>query len=106
MTTYKIFASAVAALALTLPVSAGPAMEQTASAPEALTSPGKTYHRGEVLPVEFGVRNWDDYYAYGLPAAPSGLSWVLVGNDAYLVDAETGLIDLVITDLAITSTMS
>ena len=48
----------------------------------------------------------DDYYAYGLPAAPSGLSWVLVGNDAYLVDAETGLIDLVITDLAITSTMS
>ena len=34
-----------------------------------------TYDRGDVIPVEFGVRDWQDYYAYGLPSAPRGQEW-------------------------------
>lgn len=59
-----------------------------------------TYDRGDVIPVEFGVRDWQDYYAYGLPSAPSGQEWVLIDDDAYLVRPDTGLVELVIRDIA------
>ncbi len=59
-----------------------------------------TYDRGDVIPVEFGVRDWQDYYAYGLPSAPRGQEWVLIDNDAYLVRPDSGLVELVIRDIA------
>ena len=85
--------------------------------PEAATEPADyfklqspdvsmTYDRGDVIPVEFGVRDWQDYYAYGLPSAPIGQEWVLIDDDAYLVRPETGLVELVVRDVSHGSAIS
>ncbi|MAI90073.1 RcnB family protein [Ponticaulis sp.] len=66
--------------------------------PEAPDVP-MTYDRGDVIPVEFGERDWQEYYTYGLPAAPSGFYWVRIDDDAYLVVPETGRVDLVIRNI-------
>ncbi|MAK63110.1 MAG: hypothetical protein CMK09_19240 [Ponticaulis sp.] len=97
-------ATAASALVLSPIVSADPTKEDLLAA--TLPAPDMTYDRGEVLPVEYGVRDWEDYYAYGLPAAPAGMSWVLVDEDAYLVDPTTGKIDLVMENIIYDQPMS
>lgn len=47
---------------------------------------------GEFLPRTYWVRDYwlDDFAAYGLPPPPYGAVWVRVGNDALLVDGDSG----------------
>jgi Ni/Co efflux regulator RcnB len=47
---------------------------------------------GELLPSAFWARDYwlDDFQAYDLPPPPYGAVWVRVGNDALLVDEDTG----------------
>ena len=57
--------------------------------------PGFYVHRwtfGERLPVAFYARDYwlADFALYGLMAPWAGYEWVRVGDDALLVDAETG----------------
>jgi Ni/Co efflux regulator RcnB len=47
---------------------------------------------GETLPALFWVQNYwiGDYYDYGLPDPPPGFVWVRYGDDALLVDQNSG----------------
>jgi len=47
---------------------------------------------GEFLPVAFWPRNYwiTDFYIYDLPPPPFGAIWVRVGEDALLIDQDTG----------------
>jgi Ni/Co efflux regulator RcnB len=47
---------------------------------------------GEFLPVSFWSRNYwiTDFNVYGLPPPPFGAVWVRVGNDALLIDQDSG----------------
>ena len=47
---------------------------------------------GEFLPVAFWPRNYwiTDFYIYDLPPPPFGAIWVRVGDDALLIDQDTG----------------
>jgi Ni/Co efflux regulator RcnB len=47
---------------------------------------------GEFLPSAFWARDYwlIDFAAYGLPPPPYGAVWVRVGNDALLVDEDSG----------------
>jgi Ni/Co efflux regulator RcnB len=47
---------------------------------------------GEFLPSAFWARDYwlDDFSDYGLPPPPYGAIWVRVGNDALLVDQDSG----------------
>jgi Ni/Co efflux regulator RcnB len=47
---------------------------------------------GEFLPSAFWARDYwlSDYGSYGLPPPPYGAIWVRVGNDALLVDQDSG----------------
>jgi Ni/Co efflux regulator RcnB len=47
---------------------------------------------GEFLPAAFWARDYwlNDYASYDLPPPPYGATWVRVGNDALLVDEESG----------------
>jgi Ni/Co efflux regulator RcnB len=57
--------------------------------------PGFYSHRwgwGEFLPAPFWVRDYwlIDYFDYGLPPPPFGAIWVRVGDDALLIDRDSG----------------
>lgn len=47
---------------------------------------------GEILPALFWTQNYwlGDYYDYGLPDPPPGFVWVRYGDDALLVDENSG----------------
>ncbi len=47
---------------------------------------------GDILPQVFWSRSYWilDFWLYGLPIPPAGCVWVRYGNDALLVDRETG----------------
>lgn len=47
---------------------------------------------GEILPALFWTQDYwiSDYYDYGLDAPPPGFIWVRYGNDALLIDQNTG----------------
>lgn len=47
---------------------------------------------GDILPAFFWTQNYwiSDYYDYGLVAPPPGFVWVRDGDDALLVDTDTG----------------
>jgi len=47
---------------------------------------------GQVLPSAFWARDYwlSDYYDYDLPPPPFGAIWVRVGNDALLIDQDSG----------------
>jgi len=47
---------------------------------------------GEFLPAAFWARDYwlSDYTSYDLPPPPYGATWVRVGNDALLVDEDSG----------------
>ena len=57
------------------------------------------YMPGDVLPVEFGVTDWQDYQTYGLTKAVEGTEWVRVDDDAVLINQRTGEIIYVAYDL-------
>lgn len=64
-------------------------------APTYRRPPGWYSHRwgwGEILPVIFWSRNYwiTNFYLYGLPPPPFGAIWVRVGDDALLIDRDTG----------------
>ena len=52
----------------------------------------RRWHYGERLPVEFYARDYWllDFVAFGLFAPPPGYVWVRYGDDALLIDTETG----------------
>lgn len=57
--------------------------------------PGFFYRRwnyGQILPYAFFAQQYwlDSYWAYGLPAPPPGCEWVRYGDDAVLVDLDSG----------------
>jgi Ni/Co efflux regulator RcnB len=56
---------------------------------------------GEFLPTAFWARDYwlSDYSSYDLPPPPYGAVWVRVGNDALLVDEESGEIITVEYDI-------
>lgn len=56
---------------------------------------------GDILPAIFWSRNYwiVDYWQFGLPIPPVGYIWVRYGNDALLVDRETGEILQVIYNI-------
>lgn len=58
-----------------------------------------SYAPGDILPVEFGETNWQDYAYYGLDAAAPGTEWVRVDDDAMLIQPESGEIIYVAHDL-------
>ncbi|MES2255756.1 MAG: RcnB family protein [Pseudomonadota bacterium] len=47
---------------------------------------------GETLPISFWARDYwlTDFYAYDLPPPPYGAVWVRVGEDALLIDQDSG----------------
>lgn len=47
---------------------------------------------GQTLPMAFWARDYwlTDFYAYDLPPPPYGAVWVRVGDDALLIDQDTG----------------
>jgi len=47
---------------------------------------------GQTLPVAFWARDYwlTDFYAYDLPPPPYGAIWVRVGDDALLIDQDSG----------------
>ena len=66
--------------------------------------PGWSYQRwtfGQFLPFVFFSQNYwvDSYWSYGLPVPPYGCEWVRYGDDALLVDVETGEILQVVYNL-------
>jgi Ni/Co efflux regulator RcnB len=50
------------------------------------------WNTGEYLPALFFAQNYwiDDYQSFGLDDAPDGATWVRYGNDALLVDEDSG----------------
>ena len=56
----------------------------------------KAWRKGQYLPVEHRHHYIDDISPYGLRQAPPGYRWVLVEDDAYLVQRENGLISDII----------
>jgi Ni/Co efflux regulator RcnB len=65
---------------------------------------GWYFHRwvfGDILPRIFWNRSNGivDYWRYGLPIPPAGYVWVRYGNDALLVDRDTGEILEAIYDI-------
>jgi Ni/Co efflux regulator RcnB len=52
----------------------------------------RRWHYGERLPIAFYARDYWllDYIAFGLFAPPPGCVWVRYGDDALLIDTETG----------------
>lgn len=52
----------------------------------------RRWHYGERLPVAFYARDYWllDFIAFGLFAPPPGYEWVRYGDDALLIDVETG----------------
>jgi len=56
---------------------------------------------GQYLPFVFFSQNYwiDSYWSYGLPVPPYGCEWVRYGDDALLVDVETGKILQVVYNL-------
>jgi Ni/Co efflux regulator RcnB len=64
-------------------------------APNYRRPPGWYSHRwgwGEILPVAFWSRNYwiTNFYVYDLPPPPFGAIWVRVGDDALLIDQDSG----------------
>lgn len=64
-------------------------------APQYRRPSGWYYRRwafGDILPSMFWARDYwlDDYEDYDLPPPPYGAVWVRVGNDALLIDEDTG----------------
>lgn len=63
------------------------------------------YHRdwvlGDILPVLFWTRSYwiISYWLYDLPIPPVGCIWVRYGNDALLIDRQTGEVIQVIYDI-------
>lgn len=65
---------------------------------------GWYFHRwifGDILPAIFWTQSYwiADYWLYGLPIPPVGYVWVRYGNDALLVDRQTGEVLQVIYDI-------
>lgn len=56
---------------------------------------------GEYLPRAWWARDYwiDDWSAFGLLAPPYGYVWVRVGNDALLIDSDTGEVLRVVYDI-------
>lgn len=52
----------------------------------------KIWKKGEYLPLEYRERYFNDWQRYDLQPAPPGYRWVLVDNDAYLMQTTTGLV--------------
>lgn len=57
--------------------------------------PGWTYRRwtfGQILPSLFWAQQYwlNDYISYDLPPPPYGAVWIRYGNDALLIDRDTG----------------
>ena len=52
----------------------------------------RRWHYGERLPITFYARDYwlMDFIAYGLFAPPPGTVWVRYGDDALLIDTDTG----------------
>ena len=64
-------------------------------APAYRRPPGWSYQRwtfGQILPALYwGQQYWlNDYVSYDLPPPPYGAVWVRYGNDALLIDRDTG----------------
>jgi len=60
---------------------------------------GHHWGRGEFLPQFFFSYRIDDPDYYNLPYPPYGCAWVFVGEDAVLVDLDTGEILDVVYDV-------
>ncbi len=71
----------------------------TVKAQEPLAELQFDYMPGDVLPVEFGVADWQEYQTYGLTKAVEGTEWVRVDDDAVLINQGTGEIIYVAYDL-------
>ena len=52
----------------------------------------RQWHHGERLPASYYAHDYwlTDFIAYGRFAPPEGLVWVRYGNDALLIDEDTG----------------
>ncbi len=70
-----------------------------AKAQQALPAMTYDYQPGDVLPVEMGVDNWQEFREYGLTRAVEGTEWVRVDDDAILIISDTGEILYVAYDL-------
>jgi Ni/Co efflux regulator RcnB len=62
---------------------------------------GHRWSFGEFLPRPYWVRDYWllDFAAYGLPPPPYGAVWVRVGNDALLIDEDSGEVITVAYDV-------
>ena len=63
---------------------------------KAMKEQAKAWRRGQHLPSSYYDGYIDDPRVYGLNQAPPGYRWVLVEDDAYLVQRENGLIQEII----------
>ena len=63
---------------------------------KAMREEAKAWRKGQRLPASYYDGYIDDPNRYGLRQAPPGYRWVLVEDDAYLVQRENGLINDII----------
>ena len=60
----------------------------------------KMWKQGEYLPVDYRTgHEFEDWRRYDLEPAPPGYRWVVVDEDAYLMQVTTGLVANAIIDL-------
>ena len=58
------------------------------------------WKQGEYLPVDYRTgHEFEDWRRYDLEPAPPGYRWVVVDEDAYLMQVTTGLVANAIIDL-------
>ena len=58
------------------------------------------WKKGEYLPADYRTGHYfEDWRRYDLEPAPPGYRWVVVDQDAYLMEVTTGLVANAIIDL-------
>jgi Ni/Co efflux regulator RcnB len=94
----KILLTAVVALALTAPAFAQAQSMGQGDHAHAKALP--VWRRGQHMPREYADRRYYlDPAAHHLRAPPAGYEWRLVGDHAYLVRVDTGLVTAAVTAL-------
>ena len=108
MTIRLVTASLAAIMGAGLMAHADPPHSRSGDLPPGLAKQGKVppghakkmWKKGEYPPVDYRTGHYlEDWRRYDLEPAPPGYRWVVVDQDAYLMQVTTGLVANAIIDL-------
>ena len=108
MTIRLVTASLAAIIGAGLMAYADPPQSRPGDLPPGLAKQGKIppghakkmWKKGEYLPADYRTGHYfEDWRRYDLEPAPPGYRWVVVDQDAYLMEVTTGLVANAIIDL-------